>query len=207
MRRVLGTLTLVAVVVVAGCSAGTKNRSQDKQEPEGPGGQANLTPAGPGKIKPQNARIEWTGTKPGGKHEGGFKQFSGSITPARGDLTASTISLEIDTDSLYSDTPRLTGHLKSPDFFEVQKYPKANFVSRSIKESKADGATHSITGDLTLHGTTKSITFPAKATLADDVLTIESTFKFDRIEHGITYSPERVDKIVTVRVTAKVARK
>ncbi len=201
MRRVLGTLTLVAVVAVAGCSAGTKKSSQDKPDPNKP------EQAAPGAITPANTKIEWTGTKKTGKHDGGFSAFSGTITDPGGDFTASAISLDIDTTSIHSDNPKLTTHLKSRDFFEVQKYPKATFVSRSIKESKADGATHSITGDLTIHGTTKSIAFPAKVTRTDYVTTIESTFTFDRTEHGITYKPAEVDRIVTVRVSARVTRK
>ena len=55
--------------------------------------------------------------------------FSGSITPIQSDIAAAKISIEIDTDSLYADNPKLTQHLKSPGFFEVKKYPKATFVS------------------------------------------------------------------------------
>ncbi len=97
--------------------------------------------------------------------------------------------------------------MKSPDFFEVKKHPKATFVSTRIEPPSSGSDTHQVTGDLTLHGTKKSITFPAKFTETSDHLAIESTFAFDRTEHGITYRPDMVDKIVTVRVSAKIARK
>ncbi len=70
--------------------------------------------------------------------------------------------MEINAGSLYSDVGKLTQHLKSPDFFGVDTYPKASFVSSKI-ESAVDGSnTHKITGELTLHGVKKEITFPAK---------------------------------------------
>ncbi len=185
-------------VVIVGC--GPNNKSDTVVS-------AGAAHVGAGNINPQNTKIEWTGTKKGGKHDGGFRQFTGSVNPIQSPITANVITLEIDTDSLYSDTEKLTAHLKSPDFFEVKKHPNATFVSTRIEPSSSGSDTHQVTGDLTLHGTKKSITFPAKITETSDHLAIESTFTFDRTEHGITYRPEMVDKIVTVRVSAKIARK
>ena len=99
----------------------------------------------------------------GGKHNGGFKEFSGKLDPATGDLTASTIKVEINAGSLYSDVGKLTQHLKSPDFFGVDTYPKASFVSSKI-EIVVDGSnTHKITGELTLHGVKKEMPFPPRS--------------------------------------------
>ena len=160
-----------------------------------------------GSITPENTKIEFVGTKKDGKHDGGFKKFSGSLKPVDGDVTKATLTVEIDTTSLFADDPKLTQHLKTPDFFDVKKYPDAKFVSKEIKADKKDETTHTITGDLTLHGTTVTLKFPAKVTVTDDAVTLESTFKFDRTDFGISFKPEAVDKEVTVKVTAKVARK
>ena len=65
-----------------------------------------------------------------------------------------------------TDTPDLTKHLKTADFFDVAKYPEATFVSTAIKPGGEKGASHTVTDNLTLHGATKSITFPA--TIAAD---------------------------------------
>jgi polyisoprenoid-binding protein YceI len=216
MRRLLGILSLVAVLVVIGCSREEKSSNTDKSPDPGKSSNpdANLSvnldglqPAGPGELTPASARITWVGTKPNGSHDGGFEKFSGTIQPAGGDFTASKISIEIDTTSIHSDNGKLTAHLKTADFFDVKLHPKATFVSTSIKEKKGDGVTHEITGDLTLRGTKKSISFPAKVTTTDDVLTLESLFTFDRTDFGINYAPNKVHKVVTVRVGAKVARK
>src|SRR5947208_2670860 len=77
------------------------------------------------KLTGDNTKIEWTGTKPGGKHTGGFKTLTG--TASVGDKIA--LDVEIDCTSLTSDNEQLTGHLKSPDFFDVKNEPKATFKS------------------------------------------------------------------------------
>jgi polyisoprenoid-binding protein YceI len=191
-------MSLCAALVLIGCKKGTDTPTSSSP-PSPPSASDNITPA--------NTKIDFVGTKKGGKHDGGFKQFSGSVTPTKGDFTASKITLEIDTESLWSDNPKLTQHLMTADFFEVKKYPKASFTSTKIEAKKEGDATHVVTGDFTLHGTTKPISIPVKVTETDDTLTLESTFTFDRTEYGIAYAPDRVDKAVTVKVRSSVPRK
>jgi polyisoprenoid-binding protein YceI len=191
MRRLLGILLVAGILAVSSLTAigGPEDKS------------------GPGVISPTSSKIEWVGTKTGGKHVGGFKEFSGKLAPATGDLTASTISVDINTGSIYADVAKLTQHLKSPDFFGVDTYPKASFVSSKI-ESAADGSnTHKITGELTLHGVKKEISFPAKIVETGDKVKLSSTFKIDRQDFGISYGKGKVNDDVTVKLTVEVARK
>jgi len=92
---------------------------------------------GAGAITPETSKIEFVGSKKEGKHDGGFKAFTGSIKTADSDITKSTINVEIDTDSIWTDDDgkmkKLTPHLKSPDFFDAKKHPKASFISKEIK--------------------------------------------------------------------------
>lgn len=223
MRHILASLVFTALLAGTGCDSGSGRPksatppggdagSSPRSGPTAPGKEgdtprAAVTPAAPGEITPENTQVRWVGTKKDGKHDGGFARFRGSISPVSADLTTARINLEIDTDSLTSDDPKLTSHLKSPDFFDVKKFPKATFASTAIKAEAKDGNTHVITGELTLHGTTRPITFPAKVAVSGDTLTIDSTFTFDRTEHGITYAPDKVDKTVTVTVSSKVRLK
>src|SRR5947209_19255065 len=77
----------------------------------------------------KNTTITFTGTKPEGKHDGGFKELTGTATVQGNDPTTLKVSLEIDMESLYSDNPKLTGHLKPPDSFGAKPNPKGSFVS------------------------------------------------------------------------------
>jgi polyisoprenoid-binding protein YceI len=88
--------------------------------------------------------IDWVGAKVTAKHEGKFNTFSGKVDVVDGDATKSSATVEIDLASVSSDTEKLTGHLKSPDFFDVAKYPKATFKTTQIKAGGEGGATHTV---------------------------------------------------------------
>lgn len=141
-----------------------------------------------------NTKIEFVGTKPSGKHDGGFKTVTGTATAAGG--TLKQIEVEIDCNSLYSDDAKLTAHLKSPDFFSVKDYPTATFKTTRI-EKKDTGTI--ITGQLTMLGKTKEINFPAEVQAAD-TLVIKAEFKIDRNDWGMTYGKGKVDDMVTIKV-------
>ena len=86
------------------------------------------------------------------KVRGRFQTFTGTITVDENG--APTIDAEIDVASITTDNAQRDGHLKTADFFEVEKFPTATFRSTSVK---AKGDDFVLTGDFTLHGVTKSI--------------------------------------------------
>jgi polyisoprenoid-binding protein YceI len=162
LRLGTGTLSLAAaLMLVAACGNPATNKSQavTGEAQQAPSAQ----PAGAAQtyvITPENSKIEFVGSKVTGSHNGSFQKFAGEIHYT-GDVTTSHVTITIETDSLITDTPDLTKHLKTADFFDVAKYPQAKFESTSIKAGGDKGASHTITGNLNLHGATKSVTFPA----------------------------------------------
>src|ERR1043165_8391244 len=74
---------------------------------------------------PSSGAITFIGSKVTGRHNGGFKKFSGEFRVADGRLAGAGNKVVIDTDSLWADNDRVTGHLKSPDFFNVAQFPTA----------------------------------------------------------------------------------
>jgi polyisoprenoid-binding protein YceI len=149
-----------------------------------------------------NTTIKFVGTKPNGRHDGGFKQLTGTATLQGNDPTTLKVNLEIDMESLYSDNGKLTNHLKSPDFFGVKSNPRSKFVSTKVEKS---GTGYQVTGDLTMCGQTKSVSFPATITVSGDNLTIASKFSIDRTQWGMTYGRGKINDQValTVSLTAK----
>ncbi len=87
---------------------------------------------------------------------GRFNNFSGDFTYDPKDVAASTINVTIDTTSVDSNHAERDKHLRSGDFLNVEKFPKATFVSKKIVPD--DGDEFDVVGDLTLNGVTKSIT-------------------------------------------------
>jgi polyisoprenoid-binding protein YceI len=153
-------------------------------------------------LSAKNTTISFVGTKPGGKHDGGFKELTGSASMQNNDVTTLKITVEIDMNSLYADNGKLTNHLKSPDFFGVKTNPKSKFVSTKVEKS-GDG--FKITGDLTMCGKTSTLSFPAKISATGDALSITSKFGLDRTQWGMTYGRGKINDEVTltVKVNAK----
>ena len=132
--------------------------------------------------------LAFVGAKITGKHDGSFKAFSGTITVPEGDVTKGSVALEVDTTSVVTDTEKLTTHLKSPDFFDVAKFPKATFTSTSVVADTSKGGTHVITGNLDLHGVTRSISFPATVRLTAAGVEADAEFAINRKDFGIVYA-------------------
>lgn len=161
-------------------------------------------PAAPTEGKTYNftpaTKVEFEGSKVTGSHTGGFNSVSGSVTVPGDDLTKAAISATIDMKSTHSDNDGLTKHLLSADFFEADTYPESKFVSTAIVQA---GDKYSVTGDLTLHGVTKSITFPATLTLADGKVTAHAEFDINRNDFGIKY-PGKPDDLIRENVVIRL---
>jgi polyisoprenoid-binding protein YceI len=152
-------------------------------------------------LSEANTTIKFVGSKAEGKHDGGFKKLKGQATVSGTDVTKLQIAVDIDTTSLWADDPKLTGHLKSPDFFDVKRNPTSRFISTKI--ARGDDGNYNVTGDLTLNGRKKSITFPAKITLANDRFTLDASFKINRHDFGISYGKGKIHDAVTISVVVK----
>jgi polyisoprenoid-binding protein YceI len=146
-------------------------------------------------LSGDNTKVQFIGTKSDGKHEGGFKKLTGAAVVEDG--APKKLEVEIDVESIYTDAEKLTAHLKSPDFFAAKTHPKSKFVSTKIEKSTAG---YSVTGDLTLVGKTKSITFPATASVEGGKLTLKSKFKINRTDFGMTYGAGKIDDEVTLMI-------
>ena len=150
----------------------------------------------------KNTKVEFVGTKPGGKHTGGFADVSGKAT-VDGDAASLKLDVTIATDSLYSDDAKLTSHLKAPDFFAVKDHPKATFKSTKV-EKTATG--YSVTGDLTLVSKTKSVTFPATVAATAAGLKLTSEFTINKGDWGMNYGKGKIDDVVKLTVTVDTTK-
>jgi polyisoprenoid-binding protein YceI len=134
--------------------------------------------------------IGFVGSKVTGSHDGGFKKFAGKVSAAGGKVTAAEVKLDMD--STWSDNERLTGHLKSADFFDVPNHPTSTFTVTGVE--LANGM-NTVTGNLDLHGVTKSISFPAEIQVADDAVSVKAEFAINRREFNINYAGKANDLI------------
>jgi len=154
---------------------------------------------------PTTAAIAFTGSKVTRSHNGGFKNFAGEFKVVNGRLADSGNKVVIDMTSLFADDARLTGHLKGPDFFGVAQNPTATFSTTAFEQK---GTNTIVTGDLTMHGVTKSISFPAKIAIGDDGVKVTAVFVINRHDFDIKYpgmANDLIRKEVVLRLNVKSA--
>jgi len=162
-------------------------------------------------LTPAGSKVEFTAAKVTRHHDGGFTKFNGAIDLVNGKVEESKVSVDIETSSVFTDTPDLTKHLQTPDFFDVQKFPKATFTSTKIVADSSKGQdSYTVTGDLDLHGQKKSITFPATIQVTADDVSVKAEFSIDRKDFGIVYPGFANDLIrddVVIKLDLKTPRK
>lgn len=139
------------------------------------------------------SEINFVGSKVTGSHEGGFKEFEGYFFMKDGEPAGDDHVVTIDMTSTWSDSDKLTGHLKDADFFDVEKYPESKFEVTGIE--KASGGKVTVSGNLDFHGVTKNISFPATVTQSTDSMKLDAKFDMNRSDFGVSYEGKKDDLI------------
>jgi polyisoprenoid-binding protein YceI len=88
---------------------------------------------------------------------GRFSDVAGTVIVAGDDFSRAQIEATVDVAGIDTHEPQRDGHLKSPDFFDVEKYPTMTFRSRNVEQTSLDANQFRLVGDLTLHGVTKEV--------------------------------------------------
>lgn len=164
--------------------------------------------------------INWIGKKSfvGDKHNGTVKIAAGKLALEGDQLTAGEFTIDmasiVDEDVKNPEyNAKLVGHLKSDDFFAVEEYPSAKFEITGVEAvTNNPEVTHNITGNLTMRGATKQITFPANVAIASDKLTgVTAEFTINRTDWKVMHNSENAgiadlakDNIISDAITLKV---
>jgi len=193
----------VAVVFLSMLLAGTSLLAQQTLVPPQQG-QAEARPVLVQPVvflAPVNSRISFVGIHVGDDPKprlGGFSEFQGYAIadPAKNNIQS--LVIDINVDSVWTQFEKLTGHLKNADFFDTEKFPTARFASTEITDAQDGQCT--VTGNLTLHGTTKSISFSANYRFENGGLILTAQFQLDRSQYGMDQMLSGVDKSVEVEI-------
>jgi polyisoprenoid-binding protein YceI len=126
------------------------------------------------------------------KVRGRFAKYTGAITLDEADVTRSTIEVVIDATSIETGVPDRDTHLRSADFFDVEKYPELYF--RSTRIEQVDDAHYRVIGDLTIHGVRREVVLDAeyggrgKDPWGNERVGFVATTSLDRKEFGLTWN-------------------
>lgn len=151
------------------------------------------------------SKIEWLGTKPTGTHFGTLGIQDGSLFIKDGKLLGGEFTMDMNSiEVLDLDDPemkgKLTGHLKSADFFLVDSFPTANFKFASVVPIEANQEekgnivpTHRIEGNLTMRGVTRKVSFPAMIEITENSVKGETPqFVLNRTEWNVNYGSKSI---------------
>lgn len=162
-------------------------------------------------ISPAQSTLIWNAKKVGGEHTGTVNLTKGSLLIdgnklVGGDFTADMTTIK-DTDITNEGmNAKLTGHLKSEDFFSAEKHPASTF--RITKVTPKGGDQYDVTGDLTIKGITKPVSFPATVNVSGTNATATAKVTVDRLGYDIKYRAAIIgtaaDKIIDDQFTFDV---
>jgi len=213
-RFTLAVLPVALFLAQTGCEDPAKDKPKATVTSAAPATTTAAAPLAAGAetlaVNAAGSSVGFVGSKVTGSHPGTFQKFTGTISLASGKAEGGVITFEVETASLKTDDAKLDGHLNGADFFDTAKFPKAAFTSTEIKAGGEKGATHTITGQLDLHGVKKTISFPATITVAPDSVTGTSEFSINRKDFGISYAGKTDDLIrdeVLLKLSLKAPRK
>lgn len=125
--------------------------------------------------------------------KGKFSGLNGVLTLDEGDLSASTIEATIPVATISTGDEQRDGHLKSADFFDAEKYPTFSF--KSVQVTPAGAGEMEVTGELTMHGVTKTVAFavegpsaPGKDPWGNLRIGLSAVTKVNRKDFGLTWN-------------------
>jgi polyisoprenoid-binding protein YceI len=124
--------------------------------------------------------------------KGQFKTITADVKADKPDFTDATVNFTLDVKSINTEDDGRDGHLKGEDFFNAAKYPTITFISKSFKKVK--GNMYKLTGDLTMHGVTKTVTLDAKyngiikSPFGDTRTGVSVYGEIDRYAFGLKYN-------------------
>lgn len=143
-------------------------------------------------VSTQESTITWIGKKITYNHTGTIQLVSGELTFDDQLLTGGDFVIDMTTlkDLDLADkskNAKLTGHLKSEDFFNVEEFPRATFEITSVTAEETEKGNFMITGNLTIKGITHPNSFPAKITMSGSMVHVRAAIVFDRSKYNIRY--------------------
>jgi polyisoprenoid-binding protein YceI len=211
-----GTVFLYSIVA-AGCALSSPDRDGERPSapvkpataahaPTAPVPKAPNSTAAALAIGPDNTSIRFVGASLVNRQPGTFSRFNGRLELATNDPCDSRLVIEIAMDSVATNIPLLTKHLKRADFFDVEHFPKATFVSTRVEASRAAGATHVLTGNLTIHGVTRTLSIPARFVVSADLVALDATLEVRQSEFGMEKAARKSDDIVPITLSSRLVR-
>ena len=140
-------------------------------------------------VDRSDSSVKWLGKKVVGEHHGTINVKEGNLEVKNGEIKGGTVVIDMQsiknedlTDEGYNQ--KLVGHLKSDDFFAVEKFPTAKLELTDVKRAGDD---YTFTGNLTIKGITHPVTFAGASEMGKDTVSVEGSLTVDRSKYNVKY--------------------
>jgi len=209
-KKLLSIMAATAMFGMVACTSAPEGETVEAGE-----AQAVETLEGDNTFTVDAGVVYWTGYGVGKQHTGEIKISEGKVSTSGTELVSGSFTLDINS-IMVTDIDEangkldLEGHLASGDFFQGDKFPTGSFEITAVTPKEGvEGVTHSITGNLTLKGVTKSITFDAEIMADAETLRAKTRdFKINRTDWGVMYGSDLIgtakDKLISNDVTLSI---
>lgn len=215
MKKIILCLVVLTTLSLTSC----KNDKAETSEPVEDAAIATET-ATTYKLDTTKSTIEWVGSKPTGKHNGTIALSNGELSLNNGKVESGKFTIDMNSITVLDlkagdGKEDLEGHLKglgkeedADHFFNTKKFPEGTFEITSV--ATVDAVT-TVSGNLTLKGITKPVSFPAMILVDGNTVTLNSeTFKINRTHWNVNYASKSVfdnlkDKFVEDEIELKVS--
>jgi polyisoprenoid-binding protein YceI len=137
------------------------------------------------RVQPEASEITFRATSRLMNADGHFSRFSGEVVVDPAVLTSARITLSIDAASLDTGIGMRDNHLRSADFFDVERFPTIAFQSLRVESA---GRRATVVGRITLHGVTREVTVPVDVQITNAALVASGEFIVNRGEYAMNYN-------------------
>lgn len=217
MKTIKSTFAMLAMLAVVWSCGSGNNETVKTSEAEDV---VVMDEASSISVNADKSVVTWIGSKPAGKHNGTIDVAGGEVLVSNGNVVGGSFDIDIATLTvldLPADSEwnaKLSGHLMSADFFDAENFPTAQFeitgatpfaqaqlgedkdefatefAPASLSEVMVENPTHFISGNLTMRGVTKNITFPASVSYENGVVRAKANFNINRTDWKLMYQDE-----------------
>lgn len=183
MNKKLALMFLAGAAIISSCGSNATEATDAKKEAEATAESATYI------VSPSKSELQWTGKKLAYGHTGLIDIRSGEISAEGDKITAGSFVIDMATirETGAEDEEKaiqLAGHLMSPDFFDAPAHPTSTFEITGVEGEKGK---YTISGNLTIKGVSKNISFPADVKVVENELTATAEVIINRNDWGVSY--------------------
>lgn len=190
--KYLSFIAIVSIALLASCTKAPKSQKAEVKDAEKEQTKAGTTFS----LDAAKTAVKWIGTKVTGQHNGTIIVKEGKLITQGNEVVGGECIIDMNSIQCLDLQPGkgkedLEKHLKSPDFFDVAKYPTAKLVITEVKKEPNGQYSHRVKANLTMKDITKSIEFGANITVNENTITAVSNFNIDRTQWGVNYEGKK----------------